>query len=656
VTSRPVTGTSFRRFDIVLLALAALCTGGFYVWTVIPDPADSEVRHVAHKYFGLQAEGWLAGRLDLPRTVPAGLLLLPDPYDPEANRAFRMAGTEGVHDLSLHNGRLYLYWGPVPTLVAFLPWRVLTGEMLQSAWASWVFAFGAWCASAVLLARAARKYFPATRTAVLFAGYIGLAVCNWAPVVLRRATVWETPIFAACFFGTLTWWLLAECSWAERPAKWRWLAAASLAWGLAFGSRPIWIVASGVLLVPLWLERSRWREKEFRRMMIAAALPCGLCVLGLLAHNVARFGDPLEFGQRWQLADVRVQNARLFAPAYLGFNVHAYLLSVPRFVAYFPFILPAPYAVPPPGHFGTEMVYGLFVALPWLWFIVLTPRSANTAGVVAPVAITGLSLLGVLATFAGVTARYELEIALPLALLAALGLLAWEGRTHSLQWLGRIVWIAALTASAAITIAASCHYMGMYARTHPAAYRALARAANRLAVHMDWSPREGTEAVELTVVFPSSPAPGRQEALLASGSAPLIDVVFVEYLEAGDLRFIFFMSGQTAATIPLRVDRATSQLLRIELGGMLPPDTHPFWKNTPASEIAHRRSRIRVVLDGTEVSAGTGPQSEPVDAKPAIGDLPPDSAERFAFTGKILASRLVRVAPPFNSEETADGR
>jgi hypothetical protein len=646
VPSRSASATSSARLDFAFLALAALFTGVFYAWSVSPDPSDREVRHGSHRYFAWQAEGWLSGRLDLPRTVPAGLLALSDPYDPQANRPFRMGGLEGLHDLSLYNGKLYLYWGPVPTLMAFLPWRALTGEMLQSAWASWAFAYGAWLAGALLLARATRKYFPNTRPLVLFASYLGLAVCSWAPVVLRRATVWETPIFAACFFGAVTWWLLAECHWAERPAKWRWLAAASLTWGLAIGSRPIWILASAVLLVPLWLERSGWREREFRRLAIAAALPVGLCVLGLLAHNVARFGNPLEFGQRWQLADDRVQNVRLFAPSFIWLNLREYLFSVPRFVAYFPFVLPPPEPIPPPGHFGTELVYGLFVTLPWLFLAVLAPRGANTAGVIAPVVITGLSLVGVLATFAGVTARYELEIALPLALLAALGLIAWEARTHALRWLLRLFWIPALAISAVFTLAISVHFMGMYARTHPARYAALAHAAHRVAVQLGWSPHAGTEAVELTVVFPTNPARGGQEALVASGAMPLMDALFVEYLDAEHLRFIFYCAGQTGATAPMRPNRDRPHLLRVELGGMLPPASHPFWKNTPASEIARRRAQLRLSVDGKEMSSGMGPQSEPTDATPRIGAMPPDSPDVKQFTGKILATRIVRIPAP----------
>src|SRR5688572_14686881 len=58
----------------VLLAVAAALVATFYLWSLTPDPADRDAPHGAHRYFAWQADGWLAGRLDLPRTVPAGLL------------------------------------------------------------------------------------------------------------------------------------------------------------------------------------------------------------------------------------------------------------------------------------------------------------------------------------------------------------------------------------------------------------------------------------------------------------------------------------------------------------------------------------------------------------------------------------------------------
>jgi hypothetical protein len=120
----------------------------------------------------------------------------------------------------------------------------------------------------------------------------------------------------------------------------------------------------------------------------------------------------------------------------------------------------------------------------------------------------------------------------------------------------------------------------------------------------------------------------------------------VEYVDAEQLRFFFYLGGHTAATPLLRFDATTPYLLRLELGGMLPPATHPFWKHSSPAEIARRRAHLRLLVDGKEVSAGIGPQAEPVDAEPVFGLLPGNPIERFGFTGRILNPRVLRVPPP----------
>ena len=89
------TATGNRRHDLMVLLLAGVLLAGFWGWAVMPDPAPGDhVVYPAHEYFPLMVEGWLQGRLDLPVPVADGLKVLPDPYDPEANRSFRYAANE----------------------------------------------------------------------------------------------------------------------------------------------------------------------------------------------------------------------------------------------------------------------------------------------------------------------------------------------------------------------------------------------------------------------------------------------------------------------------------------------------------------------------------------------------------------------------------
>jgi hypothetical protein len=286
------------------------------------------------------------------------------------------------------------------------------------------------------------------------------------------------------------------------------------------------------------------------------------------------------------------------------------------------------------------------VTVPWFWLALLAPRKTATAGAVAPVAITGLAVFGVLLGFAGVTARYQMEIAMPLALLAAFGLLAIEAVANKLRWLWRSLWIIALVISSIMIIAISSDFMGQYALTKPQSYEALARFANRLATKVGWSPVEGTEGVELTVVFPLKPPKGHEEALLATGVSTFLTIVFAHYDEPEAVSFLLYFNGQMAKSPVIRFKAGTPHMLRIELGGLLPPPTHPFWKDTPPAEIARRRAQMRLLVDGLELLAGSGPQLAPADAKPNIGALPQEIFDRRPFTGRILHERLIRAPAP----------
>ena len=76
------------------------------------------------EYYPLLTDAFLAGQTSLLVQPSAELLALPDPHDPVANARFRL------HDASLYHGKYYLYFGPTPAIVLFLPYKVLTGSHL----------------------------------------------------------------------------------------------------------------------------------------------------------------------------------------------------------------------------------------------------------------------------------------------------------------------------------------------------------------------------------------------------------------------------------------------------------------------------------------------------------------------------------------------
>ena len=121
IDQTPATARPDRRRTIVLLVCITAILG-FYVrcgWTdgkqldPAPDRLDFQNR---------QTDAILAGQLNLKVDVPPELLALPDPQDPVANAPYR---SQGLHDLSLYDGRIYAYFGIALVLLPYLPFRIL---------------------------------------------------------------------------------------------------------------------------------------------------------------------------------------------------------------------------------------------------------------------------------------------------------------------------------------------------------------------------------------------------------------------------------------------------------------------------------------------------------------------------------------------------
>src|SRR4051794_3283220 len=84
---------------LLLYAFFAL----YYYWTVQPHLSQASVEHGIHNQL---ADSFRAGQVSLLQLPDPRLLKLENPYDPVQNGIYR------IHDASLYNGKLYVYFGP----------------------------------------------------------------------------------------------------------------------------------------------------------------------------------------------------------------------------------------------------------------------------------------------------------------------------------------------------------------------------------------------------------------------------------------------------------------------------------------------------------------------------------------------------------------
>jgi hypothetical protein len=407
--------------------------------------------------YNLLVEGFQRGQVSLNRAAPAGLARLADPYDPAANARYR-AIPYSLDDLSYYRGKLYLYFGAVPALLLFWPWAALTGDYLFQRMAVAVFCGVGFLASLGLLYGVWRRYFPEVGLAVAAALAVALGVATSAPILLQKADVWEVPIACGYALTMLALGALWRAGHDEaRPGLW--LAAASLAMGLAIGSRPSLLFGATFLLVPIV-----WRHGDPRaglgRLLLCAAGPLILCGIGIMAYNQQRFGSPLDFGEHYQLGLYRQDTARHFDLGFFGFNFWVYFLEPVQWTGHFPFVGEiAKLLAPPDGHGPVEDPFGVLTNMPVLLAALAAPLAwrdrpeglrKDLRGFVAAIALLFGGSALVLCLFYGNCSRYEMDFLPALVLLAVVGILGLErslaGRSAG-RWAGRAAWGLALAFS-----------------------------------------------------------------------------------------------------------------------------------------------------------------------------------------------------------------
>jgi hypothetical protein len=426
----------------------------FYLWTVAVNGGFQDWGH--SDYYRLLVRGWAKGQLALDKAPSPELLALSDPYDPAQNSAHRLP------DASYYKGKYYLYFGAAPAFTLMLPFHLLTGREMTGGAAVFIFCTVAFLAASTFWLAVRRRYFPDSARVMAPIGVLALGFGTHLLVLAQRPAFWELPIAAGIAFTLLALHAVFRAIHGSRPLIA--MAFAGVCLGLAVGSRPTWVFAGPLLLAPLWLA---WRERKSKPVLrpwwqlgLAAAVPLGICALAIMAHNHARFGNVLEFGQHYQLSGAYEGKLVHFSPRFIAHNMSVYFFQPLKWTWQFPFVAAQTIPVDLPGYFGTEEVSGLAVTFVFVWFVAgvpllwhgrtelerrtLTAAIAGMLGCLAPVAALLLS-------YFSTTTRYQADFAVAFGILALCGMIGIERAAQGNRTCRALVLVLA-TAACVITV------------------------------------------------------------------------------------------------------------------------------------------------------------------------------------------------------------
>jgi Flp pilus assembly protein TadD len=421
-------GSRWAKYAVLGVVCALVI--GFYAGSANSGVLELMGSGAQASYYNLQVQGFRDGHLSVNRQLP------PEFGDPPR---FKWERNYGFDDLSYYKGKLYLYFGVTPALALFWPYVAVTGHYLLHRDAAVIFFSAGFLAGAGLLWAVWRRYFKESGVGTLAAGTLALGLGNFVPPILGRCDVYEVAV--GCGYA-LTMLALGGvwCAMQDERRRWRWLAAASLAYGLAVAARPSLLLGAVILLAPVF---EGWREK--RRvwpLLLAAGGPIVAIGVGLMIYNAVRFDNPLEFGQRYQLPLVAHQQ---FSLRYLWFNFRVGFLKPAHWNTHFPFVDNIAVPALPAGYCQLDEAYGVLSNLPVVWLALAAPlawrgRTEEEArsklrwfcGAVA--LLFGMCVL-LIVLHDSVCMRYEMEYVSPLVLLAVVGVFALERALA-----GRPVW------------------------------------------------------------------------------------------------------------------------------------------------------------------------------------------------------------------------
>ncbi|MGO9526022.1 MAG: tetratricopeptide repeat protein, partial [Verrucomicrobiia bacterium] len=296
----------------------------------------------------------------------------------------------------------------------------LTGRYLFYRQAVTIFCAVGFLASMGILVGLWRRYFAEVSIAVVAAGVLALGLATFMPSLLAQCEVWEVPISCGYMLTMLAlggiW-----CALQETKRGWQWLAAASLAYGLAVGARPNLLFGAVILLVPVI---QAWRERQkIWVLLMAATGPIMLIGFGLMLYNVRRFDDPLEFGIHYQLTGHSQIHEQLFSLRYFWLHFRGYFLETAQWSGRFPFVHRDGSAL---GVLTNIPLAWLALAVPLAWRGRVGPAGSVLRGFVIAVALLfGMCAL-TLALCSWATLRYEADFLPELVLLAVIGILGLE--------------------------------------------------------------------------------------------------------------------------------------------------------------------------------------------------------------------------------------
>jgi hypothetical protein len=368
----------------------------------------------------------LKKQLHLDIEVPKALLETERPYDDEYRRQYGLFINWGhkrldtlentlLGDHTYYKDKYYSYFGMLPVIMLFAPYKIITGNYLPSSMGAFLFASITTILLMLLWKQITQNYLKKCPYFFFLIGGGALYACSLIPIVLvenRFHIISQLSGLAFVILGVI---MLLQ---AKEKLSIKLLIASSFSFVLAVACRPNALFWS--LLIPVLL----WDKKKELLPLLAIIIPFVIIGSILAWYNYARFDSPFLFGDTYVIG---IANQTMLNHISIIGKINSlikaflfFLFNPPNLDLTFPFVNAKVSNVSLAKSsfmFDKEKIMGIF-CFPLMWFLfyiskVNILRNFIFAGVF-------ISLLNI-ATFAftgGIVWRYILDFSWIMAIAA----------------------------------------------------------------------------------------------------------------------------------------------------------------------------------------------------------------------------------------------
>ncbi len=335
-----------------------------------------------HNQYDELAQAFMQGKLYIDNDdVPQSLKDMENPYDTVArSETANLTGDDYRWDVAYFDGHYYVYFGIVPLLIMYLPFRLLFNAPFPSAVGIMLFAMVFTYGVFKLLGLLCEKYFKKVSLGTYLLTSLAFVNCCGAMFLVKRPDFYSVPIMTAMAFiiWGIYFWLKGKHT-ETRKGLYYFIGALFLA--LSVGCRPQAVLVCAVaipIFFDYFIKEKQILNKTGIKHLVTLAIPFIVVAAGIMYYNYIRFGSPFDFGSGYNLTTNDVTK-RGFDMGRTGLGLFTYLFQPPSFNATFPFIESVNIETNYMGKTIYELCFGgLITSLPILWFMFTLPSARTT--------------------------------------------------------------------------------------------------------------------------------------------------------------------------------------------------------------------------------------------------------------------------------------